>query len=646
MGRDIYLRMLPLEQAKALWFERFPWTRRTRPETISVFEARGRVTAEPVFANWSYPTFHSAAMDGIVTKAEYTFGASEKNPIVLEIQKEFLWINTGQPIPEGLDCVIMVEKLQQLDEAHIEIRSPAYPWQHVRKIGEDLVASELLLTIDHLINSYDIGVLVASGIKEIRVWKRPKVYIIPTGNELVGHDYLGLKEPPPAPKVVESNSLVLKGLVEEALCEAVVLDIVKDELDLLKEAILSSIEAGADLVMVNAGSSAGSKDFTAEAIRDLGEVLAHGIAMMPGKPTVLGVVKDIPVVGNPGYPVSAVLSFKEFVRPLIRSLQGLSELDPRRCKVRLTRPIPSKPGVDEFVRVNIGIVDPSKEPVAIPLPRAAGSLVSLQKAEGIVKVPRELEGLNPDDIVEADLLVAPEELKNTILIIGSHDMALDILGDEIKRIGRDLRLISSNVGSLGGLLATKRGHCHVAGTHLLDPETGEYNRSYVKKYLKDIPVAVFHLVKRMQGFMVAKGNPKGIRGLSDLIRPDVRFVNRQAGSGTRVLLDYELKKAGIDPRDIRGYDHEEYTHMAVAVDVKSGMADVGLGILSAAKALDLDFVPVTEEQYDIVIPKRFMDNELIRVLLSVIRSDRFKERVSKMGGYDPSMAGELFFETG
>lgn len=644
MKRNIYLSMKTLEEAKLLWLERFPKTLRTRPETVSVFEARGRVTACPVFARWSYPTFHSAAMDGIATKAELTFGVSEKKPKVLELGKDFLWINTGQPLPQGFDSVIMVEKIHQIDETHVEIRAPAYPWQHVRKVGEDIVTSELILTVDHQITAYDIGVLVAAGVKEVTVWKRPNVFIIPTGNELEVHGALELADPPPPPKVVETNSLVLKGLVEEAFGMATVMPIVKDDIESLKSSILRSIEAGADLVMVNAGSSAGSKDFTRHAIELLGHVLAHGIAMMPGKPTVLGVVRDVPVVGNPGYPVSAVLSFNEFVRPLILAWQGLETSAQNRCKVRLTRPLPSKPGIDEFIRVNIGLVDKDKEPVAIPLPRAAGSMVSIQRAEGIVKCPKELEGFNQDDIVDADLLVHPKELQKTIVIIGSHDMTLNIIEDEMRRSGKDLRVISSNVGSLGGLIALKKGHCHASGTHLLDPKTGEYNRSYVAKYLRGVPVVVFHLVRREQGFMVAKGNPKGIKGISDLARPDVRFVNRQAGSGTRVLLDYELKKAGIDPKEIIGYDHEEYTHMAVAVDIKSEVADVGLGILAAARALNLDFIPLASEQYDLVIPKRFLGDELIQQLLSTIRSHAFKERVFQMGGYDPSQAGEVFFE--
>ncbi len=643
MKREIYLKMRPLQEAKDLWFERFPKIRRSAPERISVFSARGRVTASPVFARWSYPTFHSAAMDGIATKAELTYGASERNPKYLLLGKEAQWINTGQPLPLEYDCVIMVEKLHQLDETRIEIRAPAYPWQHIRKIGEDIVSSEMILPVDHMITPYDMGVLVATGVRELEVWKRPKVFIVPTGNELVSLHMEEGPKPPPPPKVVESNSVLLKALVEEAFSEGVITPIVEDDLEALKGAILASIEGGADLVMVNAGSSAGSKDFTAQAIRELGQVLIHGVAMMPGKPTVLGVVGGIPVVGNPGYPVSAVLSFREFVRPLLLSLQGIEASDPPRTKVRLTRPISSKAGIDEFVRVSIGRVK-DEELVAIPLPRAAGSLVSLQRAEGIIRVPKELEGLDQDEVVDSELLVSPEVLKKTLVIIGSHDMTIDLIRDEMKRQGMDLRLISSNVGSLGGLLALKRGHCHIAGSHLLDPETGEYNRSYVARYLKNVPVAVFHLVKRIQGFIVTKGNPKEIKGIKDLTRPDVKFVNRQAGSGTRLLLDYILKREGIDPREISGYDHEEYTHMAVAVDIKSGLADCGLGILASAQALDLDFIPLASEQYDLVIPKSFLGEELIQAFLRVIRGDEFRRRAHNLGGYDPSMAGELFFE--
>jgi molybdate-binding protein len=377
-------------------------------------------------------------------------------------------------------------------------------------------------------------------------------------------------------------------------------------------------------------------------VGEMGDILVHGVAMMPGKPTILGAVKGKPVVGNPGYAVSAALSFDQFVRPLLYNLQGYPPQRIETVRVRPTRDIPSRLGIEEFVRVNIGKVD--QQYVATPLARAAGSITTLTRAEGILRIPQLSEGITQGQEIEAELLVPEEDLKQTIVIIGSHDITIDILGDEVRRGGRNIRISSGNVGSLGGLLALKKGICHMAGSHLLDTETGEYNISYIRRYVKGVKVAVFHLTLRDQGLIVARGNPKGIKGIQDLTRADIAFVNRQAGSGTRVLLDYYLEEARIGSDAVRGYDHEEFTHMAVAVDVLSGAADCGMGIYAAARALELDFVPIAREQYDLLIPSRLLDQPAIQAVLDTVRSAHFRERILSLGGYDPSKSGELFTE--
>ena len=294
------------------------------------------------------------------------------------------------------------------------------------------------------------------------------------------------------------------------------------------------------------------------------------------------------------------------------------------------------------MRVNIGKV--GERYVATPLSRAAGSITALTRAEGILRIPALSEGITRDSEIEAELLVGEEELLNTVVIIGSHDITLDILGDEIRRTGKSIRISSGNVGSLGGLLALRKGRSHMAGSHLLDTETGEYNISYIKRYVKGLSVSVFHLVLREQGLILPKGNPRSIRGIEDLAGTDVAFVNRQAGSGTRVLFDHHLKQAGISADLIRGYEHEEFTHMAVAVDVLSGAADAGMGIRAAAVALDLDFIPVAREQYDLIIPTAMLDHPNILAVLETVRSGHFRERIVALGGYDPSKSGELFME--
>jgi putative molybdopterin biosynthesis protein len=590
----------------------------------------------------STPSFHSAAMDGIAVRAEETYGTTERNPRTLKIGEDARWINTGQPLPESFNAVIMVEKIHQRDEAHLEIRSAAYPWQHVRKVGEDIVATQLLLPQNHKIRPYDIGAIIGAGVFSIRAWEKPHVAIIPTGSELIHYKDVKEKEPLSQNEIIEYNSMVLAGLIRKCNALPIIYDIIPDIEQRIRETLKKAIESEAHVVIINAGSSAGSKDFTAGIIDEMGKVLVHGVAMMPGKPTILGMVEGKPVVGNPGYAVSSILSFEQFVKPLLYRLQGQPTPQPEIIPVKLSRDIPSKLGIEEFLRVHIGKVGASY--IATPLARAAGSISTLTRAEGIVRVPAQSEGVSQNEEVEAELLVGEEELLNTVVVIGSHDINIDILADEIRRGGHNIRVSSSNVGSLGGLMALRKGTCHMAGSHLLDTETGQYNLSYINKYLRGVPVSVFHLVLRDQGLIVAKGNPKGIEEMKDLAKSDITFVNRQPGSGTRVLFDYKLAEGGIQRESIKGYDHEEFNHMAVAVDVLSGAADCGMGIYAAAKALNLDFVPVVREQYDLIIPSAMVDQPNIQVVLETIRSASFRERVSALGGYDPSKSGELWRE--
>lgn len=641
MKRHVYLAMKSLDEAKGI-FSKVWQGRRTVPEEIPAGDSLGRVTSGPVFARISAPTYHSAAMDGIAVRANDTYGATEKNPKTLTIGDDAVWTNTGQALPEGFDSVIMIEKVHQKGDDRVEIMSGAYPWQNVRKVGEDIVATQLLLPQNHVIRAYDMGALISAGVFRIWVWKRPRVIIIPTGTELVRPE--DLKDPGLIQKgqIVEYNSIILSGLVREAHGEPLVTDIVPDTEDDIRGALLRAVASEADLVIINAGSSAGSRDYTANIMAETGEVLVHGVTMMPGKPTILGVVQGKPIIGIPGYTVSAVLSFEQFAKPLICALQCLDVPKTRTIRVRPSRDIPSKLGTEEFIRVNIGKVGESL--VATPLPRSAGSVTTLTRAEGIIRVPPMSEGVTQDEEIAAELLVDDEELKNTIVVIGSHDITIDILADEIRRFGKNIRISSGNVGSMGGLMAIRKGICHCAGTHLLDTGTGEYNVSYIQRYLKGMRVSLFRLVLREQGLIVPKNNPKGIKGIRDLTRDDVSFVNRQAGSGTRILLDYNLERSGIRTESIKGYDLEEFTHMSVAVDVLSGAADCGMGIYAAAKALDLDFIPLDTEQYDLVIPADFLDDQNIRAVLDTIRSQAFRSRVSALGGYDPSFSGELRME--
>jgi putative molybdopterin biosynthesis protein len=637
-GRHIYLQMKSLEEAQTVFFGRFLFDQYLQSETIPAREAAGRVTAEPVFARFSCPGYHAAAMDGIAVKAEDTFGTTVDRPKELNIGRDALYINTGQMMPGGTDAVIMIEHVVVVNEETVQIESAAYPWQYVRKVGEDIVATELILPQNHLITSYEIGALLNGGIFDLKVKQKPRVLIIPTGSELIDQQDLTSGTPPPG-RVVESNAAILGSLVKACGGEYLLHPIVPDIFEEILSAVRKAVAGDADLVVVSAGSSAGSEDYTATVMAQLGEVLVHGVTIMPGKPTVLGIIDNKPVIGNPGYTVSAIMAFEKFVQPLICRMLGIREPQRPKISVRTTRKIASKLGIEEFVRVKLGRV--KDKIVASALPRGAGSVTTLTEADGIIRIPSHVDGISAGEPAVAELLKDVAEIENTVVIVGSHDNTLDILANQMGV--RDFRfgLSSSNVGSLGGLMALAKGHCHASGSHLLDTETGSYNISYIKQYLPDLRVRLVNLVYRQQGLIVPRGNPKRINGIQELARDDITFVNRQAGSGTRVLLDYRLAQLDIKPENIQGYEQEEFTHMSVAVSVLSGSADSGLGIYAAAKALNLDFVPIVTEEYDLVIPEEFFEDEKIQLMLEIIRSDSFKELVHQLGGYDTSKTGSV-----
>ena len=637
--RDVYLSDLPWEEAleKYIAFlQEIGALAPGPPETVPAQEAAGRVTAAPVYARISSPHYNSAAMDGFAVKAALTFGASEASPRRLAVGKEAFAVDTGDPLPPDCDAVIMIEDVHFVSPEEIEITAPVYPWEHVRSIGEDIVATEMIVPANHRLRPIDIGGLLAGGITEVAVHPRPRVVILPTGTEIVEPGGI------PAPgEIIESNSRVLAALVEEWGGRAVRRPVTADDPRALADAVRAAL-AEADLVLIIAGSSAGSEDFTAEVVGRLGKVVVHGVATKPGKPVVLGAAENRPVVGVPGYPVSAFLCMDLFVKPVLyRKLGSVPPARPR-TEAAVSRKIFSSLGTEEFVRVKLGQV--GEKIVATPISRGAGVITSLIRADGILRVPRLSEGFAAGETVSVELLRPPEEIRETTVITGSHDIALDVLANHLHRLFPEASVSSAHVGSLGGLTALKRGEAHLAGTHLLDEETGDYNVSYIRRLLPDRRVVLVNLVYREQGIIVAPGNPKGIRSLADLARPGVTFVNRQRGAGTRVLLDYLLKKMGIDPAQIQGYDREEYTHMAVAAAVAGG-ADAGLGIRAAAQALGLDFVSLDEERYDLCILRDFWDTPHIQRILTVIATPEFQRDVAALGGYDLRDCGKIMWES-
>jgi putative molybdopterin biosynthesis protein len=638
MPRKVYLEDIPLDEARRRFEAALSAASALEPiaaERVPVGEALGRVTAGPVWAALSNPHYHGAAMDGAAVRAEETRGASESTPIRLRVGPQAEWVDTGDPLPDGMNAVIMVENIQAYG-AEIEIMASVAPWQHVRSMGEDIVATELVLPEGKVLTPVDLGAAAACGHPYLNVRRKPRVAIFPTGSELV--------EPGTNVKpgdIVEFNSLMLAGQITEWGGIPNRQPITADEYELLKERISKALDEH-DLVLVNAGSSAGSEDYTARIVGELGELVVHGCAIRPGHPIILGVARGKPIIGIPGYPVSTVLTNELFVKPLIYRMLGALVPTRPKATATITRKILSPMGEDEFLRVKLGRVNGRL--TATPLQRGAGVIMSLVRADGIALIPRLSEGLLAGAEVEVDLLRRPDEIDRTIVAIGSHDLTLDLLSSELSKAHTGLSLSSSNVGSLGGLIALQRGEAHIAGSHLMDEQTGEYNVSYVRRYLPDRSVVLVNLVYRDQGLIVPKGNPKHLRGLGDLLRQDVQFVNRQRGAGTRVLLDYQLGQMGATPDQVQGYGREEYTHLAVAAAVTGGSADTGLGILAAARALGLDFVPLMKERYDLVIPREYYESDLLRPLLDLIRGPDFRKQVEALGGYDASQMGEVVAE--
>ncbi|MFW0861083.1 MAG: molybdopterin biosynthesis protein [Dethiobacter sp.] len=628
--RKRYLHNTPVAEARKLFLDR-RWGM-TQEEILPVAAAVGRVTSKAVFAKMSSPHFHAAAMDGVAVRAADTEGASETSPKRLLLLKQAFPVDTGNALPVGCDAVIMAEDLFEQGEV-IEIMAAVVPWQHVRPIGEDIVATEMLLPSGHRLGAVDAGALLAGGQTDVAVRQRPKVAIIPTGNELVA---AGTKPNPG--QIIEYNSVIFAALVEEWGGEALKQEIVRDDFELLKEAVLNASRVS-DVVLVNAGSSAGRWDYTADVLAQLGEVLIHGVAVRPGKPVILAVVAGKPVIGVPGYPVSAVVSLELFLKPLLYALQGQPEPKRLMLQASFSRQFTSSLSAEEWIRVKVGCVE--ERYVAIPLARGAGVVTSLVKADGIVRIPQQKEGLVAGEPVAVELLRPLQNIERTIICSGSHDLTLDILGDLLSQHYPGFSLSSAHVGSTGGIMSLRRGEAHLAGIHLLHEETGQYNIPFLQQFLPNVPLVLVTLVEREQGLMVRPGNPKGISQIADLTRGDVSFINRQRGAGTRLLLDACLRKDGIAPEAINGYQREEYTHLAVAAAVSAGSADVALGVFAAAQALELDFIPLAKERYDLAIPAKFFAEDKLQKLLGLIRSDQYKFAVKELGGYHTEKTGEI-----
>ena len=603
-----------------------------KTEIIPVFESCGRVTARAVYAHICAPHYAASAMDGVAVNAKDTFGATETTPVTLS-PEQFIVLDTGDPIPEDRDAVIMVEDIVKNADGSITIHAAAAPWQHIRQIGEDVCAGEMILPSHMTVSPAAIGAMIAGGVLEIEVIRKPVVGIIPTGDEIIPP----CTDPKPG-DILEFNGSIFSAMVRQWGAEAVVYPIVPDKFDQIKTMAAKAAEE-CDMVILNAGSSAGREDFSAKVIRELGEVLYHGIAIKPGKPAILGCQGEKPILGVPGYSVSGIIVIEQLLKPLIDHWRQAPSAPSQYAKATLTRPVVSGLKYQEFVRVRMGCV--GGRLMASPLSRGSGVVSSFMKADGILEVPQGLEGYEAGEEVNVRLLSPRSKLENTLVVIGSHDPLLDELADMLHLENPELYMSSSHVGSMGGIMAIRRGEAHAAGCHLLDTADGSYNRSFIRKYFPKGGVRLISCVGRQQGLMVARGNPLNIRKFSDIARDGVRYVNRQKGSGTRILTDYLCKREHVDASAIYGYDREELTHTSVAAQIVSGSADAGMGIYSAAKLYDLDFIPICIEEYDLIIPDHAWDTPMVRSLLTILKSDAFREKILSLGGYTVDNPGEV-----
>jgi len=603
-----------------------------RTEQIETAESFGRVSARAVYARVSSPHYAACAMDGIALTASRTYGATETTPVFLP-ESTFLRVDTGDPLPQGCDAVVMIEDCVE-GNGGITLFTAAAPWQHVRQIGEDLSAGDMILPSYYAIEPAMIGAMLAGGISALEAVARPRAGIIPTGDEIVPS--CGTPKPGEIP---EFNSAVFSAMLRQWGAEPVVYPIVPDASAKIQEALRQAAEQ-CDLVLLCAGTSAGRDDGTAAAIRALGEVCVHGVAIRPGKPAVLGAVGAKPVIGVPGYPVSGIIVLEELVRPVVdRLLMREREAGESVC-VRMGRKMTSSLKYREFVRASLGYNEDG-ELSAVPLGAGAGVITSFTKADCLLDVPQNCEGYEAGERAVARMLKPVDRVARTVRILGSHDPLIDEAADELRR--QDIRayVSSSHVGSMGALLALARGESQLGGIHLLDETDGSYNVSYVERYLPNGGVALVECVKRTQGLMVAAGNPLGIAKITDLAKQGLRYANRQKGAGTRVLLDYLLKQSGISSRDFLGYEREEQTHTAVAAQVAAGSADCGMGILSAARMYGLDFIPLWEESYDLLVSLAAMETPQVRAFLRVLSGDGFLRRLDALGGYSYDKPGRV-----
>jgi len=643
--RKIFRTLISLEEANTRLLKFFD-PRPVGEETVPVEKSLGRIISDDIISQIDIPGFDRAAMDGYAVRAADTFGSEEEHPVVLKVvgrveagenptsevaSGKAVEIATGAPIPKGSNSVVMVEYTHERDGS-VEIRRPVTPGENVMAAGSDIMAGELVLRKGDRFTSREVGLIAALGVETVKVYRKPRVAIISTGNEI-----LRLGEQIQYGKIFDINANSLFAAVIETGCEPIYIGVARDDSNDMLDKIGKALQT-TNLVITSGSTSAGVGDRLYRILNSFGEpgVIVHGLSLKPGKPVVVAVIKGIPVFALPGYPTSAMIIFQTLVKPVLLRMTGFGEAHARNTlQVTLAMKAFAAGGRREFMPVHV-ILNETGKYIAYPVMGGSGAITSYAMSDGFIDIPVERKLLEEGEPVTVSLF-NPEFRPADITIIGSHCIGIDVLLSVIRAAHPEFAAKIVNVGSMGGLNAVARGEADLAGIHLIDENSGEFNLPYIKRAKEHAEFVLFRGYNREQGLLVAQGNPKRIAGFGDLLRNDVTFINRNPGSGTRVLTDLNIRKmASQMSRDleqlissINGYSVEAKSHSAVAAAVAQGKADVGVAIRATTKTHPLDFIPIIDERFDFLALKSRLEKPSVRTLVETLKSTRFKEELER-----------------
>ncbi len=633
--QEQFLEVVSADEAHAR-FERHIDLSPLAPEQVTLAASLGRVLAHDVVAAVDAPPFDRSNVDGFALRSVDTIGASDTMPKRLTLNREVITcgfapalevkpgtattIATGGVIPRGADAVAMVEYTEVVDDGApaIDLRRAIAPGQFVSYAGSDIARGETLLRRGAKISSREIGMLAACGLAKVDVVRRPKVAVLSTGDELVA-----LGKPLRQAGVYDSNGAIIAAAVTEAGGEPVALGAFPDDEATLEKAVRDAL-ARCDIVVLSGGTSKGAGDLSHRVVSKLGKlgILVHGVALKPGKPLCLGVVDGKPIVVLPGFPTSAIFTFHAFVAPVIRARAGLPPDAAETVSARIPVRIASELGRQEFALV--ALVRGEDGAVAFPTARGSGSVTSFSQADGFIAIDALASSLDAGTETNVTLIGGAARAPD-VVIMGSHDIALDAVVGALSERGFTARVLA--VGSQGGVAAAQRGECDIAPVHLIDPKTGKYNAHLATGGLRLVPGW-----QRMQGIMFRNGDSRfDSRSAQDALKaaladPSCLMVNRNAGAGTRVLIDKLLD--GARPP---GYANQPKSHNAVAAAVEQQRADWGVGIAPVAKLYGLGFIPVAPEHYDFLVVESRGERPAVKAFFAALRDDKTRARIEALG---------------